>query len=159
MSEDIALLTEAFQGDEHAVRFILHLRDIANVWDDLVDRDCPVPNESINHAFMCALVSVPTNPFYLKHQASLQPVIQQAILSWVQSNTMCATPGISREIAHVQRYAVADIITFVLWLIGGLRLVEQYGPALRVRSQKDCFEDYDHEMDRQLAAPAAETEF
>jgi hypothetical protein len=134
---DREYLEHAFKGDEDAVRLILDLTKIADVWDNLIDQDKPASADDINEAFWKAMVDVPGNPVYRRYANDLMPVIKLGIVNWWASNEMQKTPGRAQEIAHVIRYSIADVATLLAMLIGGREWGAQCGPELRLRGQKD----------------------
>lgn len=145
---DAEFMEHAFKGDADAIRFVLDMVSIAGAWDDLIDRDKPVSGKDIDNVFWLALGGVPANPFYLKHQAELQPVMRMGILNWWLANEMQKTPGRSREIAHVLRYSIADVATCAAYLIGGHAWAREVGPELRLRGQKDDMANFMKECKR-----------
>ena len=134
---DREFMEYAYKGNQDAIALVLDLVRIAAVWDDLIDRDKPVAEKDIHQGFWVALSVLPGNPFYLKHIAELQPIMRMGILNWWLANAMQKTPGRAQEIAHVLRYSIADITTYIAYLIGGHAWAVQVGPELRLRSQKD----------------------
>lgn len=148
MSPDRQALLHAFKGDEHAVDLAFMLATVSHVYDDLVDRDKPVPDEQVHRAFWLALVEIPRNRFYQGHVMHLQPLIAQAIVSWRVANELQRSAD--REalnVANVLRYAAADVIVHMAYLIGGPDWAAEVGPALRMLCQKDTLEHFMAEME------------
>jgi hypothetical protein len=144
MSDEEYML-HAMKGDELAVAFCKQIAFIASIWDDLIDRDKEVPAEDVNRMMQSAML-LASNPFYRANIDSFQPVMQQSILNWHIANTLEKEPGRAREIAHVMRYAAADIVVYAAALKGGMTWAREVGPELRLRCQKDTFENFDREM-------------
>lgn len=143
---DKEFLVMAYLGNKDAVALAEAIIEIACVWDDLVDRDAPVSNEQINSMMWKALVSLPTNPFYAQHVATLMPLFQMSIMNWHMANQMEQTPGRSREIAHIARYAAGDVLIYMAAIIGGREHVDDIGPQFKMRLQQNEFAEYDAEM-------------
>lgn len=127
----------AYKGNQDAIALVLDLTRVADLWDNLIDLDTPIAEKDVHGGFWVALTGLPSNPFYLKHIAELQPIMRMGILNWWLANAMQKTPGRSQEIAHVLRYSIADICTYIAFLIGGHAWAVRVGPELRLRSQKD----------------------
>jgi hypothetical protein len=144
---DEQFLVFAMKGDMDAVRLVKAIVQVAGVWDDLIDKDKPVSDEDINTMMWNALVAIPTNPFYTKVGALLQPLFQVGILNWHLSNEMRKEPGRSREIAHVARYSAGDVALYMMALIGGVEWVRAHGAQMKLRMQREDFRRYDSEQE------------
>jgi hypothetical protein len=145
---DDEFLNRAFKGNVDAINLGRNIISIGCTWDDLIDHDVQVTQERINRMMWAALVLIPTNAFYRSYMGLLQPLMQTAIINWHLSNQMEVKPGLSREIAHVNRYGGADILLFIAALIGGEEWAIEVGAELKLRMQRDTWKDYDAEMDR-----------
>jgi hypothetical protein len=49
----------AFKGNQAAVDYVLMVAKVADVWDNLIDRDTPVSDEAINGAFWTLAIEIP----------------------------------------------------------------------------------------------------
>lgn len=134
----------AFKGNQAAVDYVLMVARVADVWDNLIDRDVPVSNEDINAAFWMLAVDLPRNAFYMEHRDSLLPVMATGILNWMASNALEVgnADGRAIEIAHVIRYSIADVALLAASLCGGMDWAAQVGPELRMRSQRSDLNEY-----------------
>lgn len=152
MSDTDALL-EAFRGDRNAVELAFALARIADVWDNLIDRDKPVGPADINQAFWIALVDIPRNPFYARHVQDLQPLIAQSIVNYQIANALqeAATNSEALNVANVLRYSVADVIVHMAFLCGGMSWAASVGPQLRMLCQKDTLKHFVEEMEAKRA--------
>ena len=151
---DSEALAEAFCGDKDAVALAFHLARVADVWDNLIDRDKPVTPEDINDAFWLALVEIPRNQFYLRHMGHLQPLIAHSIFNYQIANAYetGAVPGEEAGVlAHVLRYSVADVIVHMAYLAGGRDWALKVGPRLRMLAQKDTLANFLAEMEAKHA--------
>jgi hypothetical protein len=144
---DEEIITEAFKGNRAAVHLVFMLRDIANMWDDLVDRDKEVSAEDVNRVMWAALVAIPMNPFYRQHIDVLQPAIQSFILSWHMSNDLSHADYESRVISHVERYSICNVMNLVAMLIAGPDHARDWAPTLRRMGQRDTLAQYLHELE------------
>jgi hypothetical protein len=140
---DHDFLAKAFRGDADAVNLALTLSRVSHVWDDLIDKDKPVKDESINRAFYALLVELPSNPFYRKHMETLVPILAMSALNYEIANAFEKTGNREKlALAHVLRYSAADIATVIALIIGGPDWVRLIGPELRQRCQKDTLGNY-----------------
>jgi len=73
-------------GDVYAAKLCYDYFIIAQCWDDLIDKDNELSDIEIHDAFYTSLISIPTNPFYLKNSHKILPVLEVSIYKWFQSN-------------------------------------------------------------------------
>lgn len=140
---DREFMLHAFKGDQAAVDYVLLVARVADVWDNLIDRDVPVSEGDINDVFWMLAVELPRNRFYRANMDDLIPVTATGIVNWLTANKMekdCE--GLALEIAHVIRYSIADVAMLVAALCGGRKWAEEVGPELRLRSQRSDFNEY-----------------
>lgn len=141
---DAEFMLHAFRGNQAAVDYVLMVAQVADVWDNLIDGDTPVSDQSIHLAFWNLAVMIPRNPFYRAHMDDLIPVTATGILNWFVANKFEVNLADKRaiEIAHVIRYSIADVALLIAGLLGGPGWVEEVGPELRLRSQRSDFNEY-----------------
>lgn len=80
------MLTGWLKGNPEAIRFILAVHDVVELWDDLIDQDKEATPENINRVFYRALIEIPRNRFYQAHFDTLSPLIESAIFDWHTAN-------------------------------------------------------------------------
>lgn len=149
MSNDREFLLHAYQGNQAAVDLILHIVEVADVWDNLIDKDKELSDAQINRAFAIALLELPRNTFYQQHHVELLPVMTTGTLNWLISNEYEKQQDKeAHALAHVLRYGIADMALFIAYLIGGHDWAQQVAPEMRRRSQKDNLENYLSEIRR-----------
>jgi hypothetical protein len=107
-----------FKGNEDASLFINELFAVWHIWDDLIDKDKPLSDEAINKAFMSALINLPKNRFYQTHFLILNPIMENAFINWIGSNTLEQSKG-DLSIAFDLRNSYVNIITACANIIGG----------------------------------------
>lgn len=143
---DRDFLLHAFKGNQAAVDLVLLISRVADVWDNLVDRDVEVPARVINEAFWLALIELPGNAFYRAYMDDLRPVMAAGILNWMAANEIesgyAGTDHRALEIAHVIRYGIADVAIMAALLCGGRDWAAEVGPELRLRSQRSDLNEY-----------------
>jgi hypothetical protein len=148
---DREFMLYAFKGNQAAVDYVLMVARVADVWDNLIDKDVPVSNESINDAFWLLAVEIPRNAFYRAYLDEFLPVMTTGILNWMTATAIereSHAPSENHkdtralEIAHVIRYSIADVGLLAACLCGGQKWAAQVGPELRMRSQRSDFKEY-----------------
>ena len=143
---DIEFLTFAMRGDMDAVGLVMSVVKIADVWDNLIDKDKDVSDEDINQAFWLACVEIPRNPAFRRYQLDITSVFSMGIINWHVANKLQTGDDHAKQIAHVTRYSIADVSLYLATAIGGPEWVIEVGPELRLRSQKDKLENFLKEM-------------
>ena len=116
------LIHKAAQGNNAAVEFVVDSLLIAHTWDDLIDKDRAVLPGEINGAFYLALVKIPLNPFYQKHQERLALFVQRCIADWLIATKWEQNGTITQqqaEIAYITRSSYTQVITEVALICGG----------------------------------------
>jgi hypothetical protein len=140
---DSEFMLHAFKGNQAAVDYMLMVARVADVWDNLIDRDVPVSDEAINEAFWLLSVEIPGNAFFRNHVDDLRPVLATGILNWMAANKMeKSVEPRAIEIAHVIRYSIADVALLAALLCGGREWAAEVGPELRLRSQRSDLYEY-----------------
>lgn len=134
-----------FKGEEFAVQLCLDLFTIAQIWDDLIDKDKDVSDQDINRAFRIALVVIPSNPFYREYGAHLRPLILNAILRWQDANVLEHGSLADQHQAFIHRAAIYDIFNLCAYLIGGADWAKEVGPQMR-QLYGEKLEDFIKEM-------------
>lgn len=136
------LLNDWLLGDVHAVQFCEALFKISQIWDDLIDERDKASNDDINQAFWLALAVIPTNPFYLRNGDHLQPLIQKAILDWMDANQLEQLDDHEKNIAFVLRDTVSTIVLDCARLIGGYEWARSISMQVRKAIYDETLSDY-----------------
>jgi hypothetical protein len=141
---DREFMLYAFKGDAAAVDYVLMVARVADVWDNLIDKDVAVKDSDINDAFWILSVEIPGNAFYRRHMDDLLPVIKTGITNWMIANEIEKSPksNLAIEISHVIRYSIADVVVMAALLSGGREWAATVGPELRLRSQRSDMAEY-----------------
>lgn len=120
------------RGNASAVEFFLTIRDVLHFWDDLIDRDQPITPDDIHRSLFAALVTLPSNAFYRQHQASLMPVLINAIGNWRAANVFESRDDRRElELAFVIRSDYANLLVQAAYLIGGVDWMVEVTPLIR----------------------------
>jgi hypothetical protein len=132
---------EWFGGNQDALNLYRMFRDLAHVWDDLVDKDNPVTEAEINNAFLICLVYMPANPFYQRIQAAVMPMWITVVSAYQAANSFERNKdehGV--EIAHTLRYAAGNIIAYAVHVCVGPEKAAEVMPEVW---KSIVFERYD----------------
>lgn len=132
-----------FQGNQDACRLMLDLFEASQLADDLVDLDQIGLDRAAaaSRLLHVCLIGIPGNPFFMKFQGWLSPVISAAVLGW-QASTRWETTTDESKLAFA--FAYRDLLEVVLvqiaHLIGG-----QAHAALVQREAFDYFRFVHHD--------------
>lgn len=112
---------ELFAGNTDAADLFDRLVFVAHAWDDLIDRDKPVDNATINSMVINMLLHLPGNAFYRKYEGEMRAMFSVGVTGYLAANLMEKTGDAHKvEIAHYMRYAVVSVVTFMLMAIHGI---------------------------------------
>jgi hypothetical protein len=134
---------EWFGGDRDALAMFQMIVDLAQAWDDLVDRDKDVDEPTINNAFLIALVYLPMNPFYQRIQYAIAPMWITVVSAFEAANKFEREKDLhGLEIAHTLRYTGAQIIAYAIHVCVGQEKAREYIPVMWKRIADERFEEY-----------------
>ena len=136
-------LAELLCGNADAIRCVQTIARCSHTYDDLIDRDKPVADDSIHDLIWSLLVALPVNPFFRAHQDVIRPVLITGILNWKAATDM-ERGGCTEElrIAHALRYAVADILLICMEIVGGHEHAMRHARRARLMAQADTWAHY-----------------
>ena len=117
-------------GDESAIAFMQTLSEVSQIWDDLIDRDKDVSNDSINQAFIALISTLPRNRFYIDNFSEIQPLVESAILDWLTANKF-ENEGSDLNVSFVLRDSLANVLIGVAKIIGGMSQAISVSPLIR----------------------------
>ena len=112
-------LLEWFGGNQSAVDFLVALSSIAELWDDLVDKDKQPSRKEIDAVFWNALVTLPTNEFFNANKAFLMPLVIQSINAWQDSVELENGNTNDRAYALTLRIISLQIAPMIVLLLRG----------------------------------------
>ena len=118
-----AKLLEWFDGDASAVEFVVALSSLAELWDDLIDKD--KEPQDINQVFWNAMVVLPCNEFFNAHKAFLMPLIVQSINAFHDSVELEKGDTDDRAYALTLRNLALQIVPMVVFLKKGFAASRQ----------------------------------
>lgn len=122
---------EFFDGNADLLDLYFLLVALANIWDDLVDRDHPVGEADINRAFEIALCDLPMNPLYAALQHRIVPMWQVFIANYSTANKFEREQDEhGLEIGHMLRHEAGSIMVFAMIAVLGRKRTEELMPVL-----------------------------
>jgi len=126
-----------------AVRWLLDLWHVIQVWDDVADGD-PIKREDLDRAIF--LTVAPFNPFYEDNKRTLFPVLANMVLKWKASDTI-EREGLKSHLhkAYMLRAGYYDVVLQVLAIVKGedVAMAEAHKVALLYG---ETFEEYAKEF-------------
>lgn len=138
-------LREWLLGNEDAVRVCVQTSHIAEVWDDLKDKDREPTDREVAHAFESMMIRLQTNPFYLQNHAMLTSVIVLAINAWHDSEELRAGDVERRMQAFFLRNLGIEIAMMCAFLVGGYDHLRKVSLEMREFFRHERFSDWDNE--------------
>ena len=100
-----------------AVNWLLEMWNLIQVFDDVADGD-DIKRPDLDRAIYGAIVSLPTNPFYQKHQAALSPVLSLMVLKWLASD-VAERKGLADARSYMWRAEYYGVVLTVATLVHG----------------------------------------
>ena len=134
---------EWFGGNQDALNMYQALESLSHIWDDLIDRDKPVPAAGINQAFLTCLVYLPANPFYRAIQEQIMPMWLVVVSGYEAANKFEKDKdahGI--EIAHGLRYAAGNIVAYAIHVCVGAEKARELIPDMWKSVFFERFDEY-----------------
>jgi hypothetical protein len=129
-AERDALLVEVIK-DPEAIQFLKIVGTVAEIWDDLIDRDKPVSNTAINRAFWLAIVGMQTNGFYKQHGDMLLPVMAAGMNAFMDSAEMEKGDAQDKAMAYALRDAYLEIVSITIGLAQGFEAMREHSARVR----------------------------
>lgn len=106
-------------GDANAVAFIIQFSDTCELFDDLIDKDKPIPDDHVVRVLFVVLTEMPLNPFFEAYKYQLIPVITTGINAWLDANVLEKGSENDRVFSYVLRDWYAELISYVIYLTRG----------------------------------------
>lgn len=133
-------------GDEAAVQCLVMLSNIAETWDDVVDKE-EVDASEVNTAFVQALVLLQGNPFYCKHQYMLMGVVVASINAWLDSIQLekGATEA-ERMAAFYLRNFAQELLPLSAFLLGGWEHMRAVSAEARKFFTHETYAQWEHRL-------------
>ena len=127
-----AVLPDLMLGDDGAVRFLLSIYEIAQIWDDCVDQDRKLEGTEVDDVFLGLFFFLRKNPFYMAFENDLNPLIMNAYLEWHDSRELEKTGNLDDlHKAFMLRAGMLSLIPYCAFLVGGVQHARRIGPQAR----------------------------
>lgn len=131
-SKERSFLRRVLREDVSAILFCEALFRISQTLDDLIDRDKPVTDQAIYHAFFLALIELPGNPFYRDNDVVLRAIMASALQDWKDSVDLeRAGDEHGKTLAYVLRDQLTSVAVQVAGLVGGYVWMQQVSVEIR----------------------------
>ena len=137
----------AWTNDPYAVQFIVQFSDACELFDDMIDKDKPIPDDHVVRVLFVLLTEMPLNPFFDRHKTSLIPVIVTGINAWLDANQLEKGSDNDRVFSYVLRDWYAELIAFVVYLTRGREYLR--GASMDIRrffTHHETLEQYRGEL-------------
>jgi hypothetical protein len=137
----------ALKGDYEAIEYCNMYFRVCQTWDDLIDKDVPITETQIHHAFITAMIELPSNKFFQRHCASLVPIMYNGIMDWQASVAMERTNDVRQKlVAYTLRDTFNNLILHCAYILGGKEWVDHINYAYRVNIYGEPVEHYLEEL-------------
>ncbi len=108
------------RGESAAIVFCLDMIKAIHLWDDLIDKDSKIEDKDINDVFTFLMVDMPLNPFYVRYQRDIAPMMNTIILKWHTANVFEKEKEVNDvEKAYMLRAELYQLFVLCATLIGG----------------------------------------
>jgi len=135
-------------GDEHAYSLFMQISEAGEFWDDLLDKDRPIPDSRVNSVMFSLLVALPSNPFFIAHRANILPVLATLTNSWAHLvPKLEANELVSKKTVYAVRRCVTnniDLLLYIIFLSRGMNYVAEISNEVAdfVISKEELFTEY-----------------
>lgn len=152
---NFAFFERLFGGRTPGVTFVILIFQVLHIYDDLIDQDRPPSVEDIHKCFWIALLELPLDPFFRKHEAILRPLLMNSIINWRVANNLENSPVQNPRhlgVAWILRAAYLDLLSMALALERGVEYSIEAGQLLRDWAHAETFESYLTNLQNEKAA-------
>lgn len=145
--DEHAFLAQVLREDVCAIDMCKQLFQVSQVIDDLVDCDRPVSEAEIIKSFWVALIEIPANPFYRKHELYLRPIMATALQDWTDSVALERSGDAhGKHLAFVLRDQLTALVVQCAYLVGGHDWMQSVSIKIRRHFHEDSLVDYINDL-------------
>lgn len=142
-----SFLMHVLRGNSDAVEMCEQIFHISQVLDDLVDQDKPVTSAQVIKTFWVALIELPANPFYRRHELIIRPLMAGALQDWTDSVTLEREPDShSKHLAFVLRDQLTSLVIQCANLVGGYDWMQEVSVEIRKYFHDEILIDYINDL-------------
>lgn len=165
MDELKKLSLEAACGNQAAADFLMAACQAMHLWDDLIDKDKAVADNTVHRVFTDLLVNLPMNPFFRQYNVQLCTAMMIAIQNWHVANaaeradpehTCGGEPTVTLDVAFVLRSSYVDWVTITATLCGGVEHGRHMAVKVRQLAHREGFQNYLANLEREKIVRAME---
>lgn len=130
-------------GDRAATEFLSGLFAVIHLWDDLIDRDKPVSEETINRTFFWLVAEMPRNEFFIAFGERLSWSMQICATQWLACNRMERSGNddlVAR--AYGLRDSAIEIVVQVACFLGGYDHAMKVSEEIYALSTSETLDEY-----------------
>lgn len=136
-------LLELMGGNQDAASMVEMVADWSHTYDDLIDKDKPVPEERVHGAMWTLLAGLEGNPFFSKNRSTFTALLIAGVLNWRAANQMQSSGCVEQlRLAHVLRYAIADVAMVAMVFAVGYEHAAKNAAKCRLLAQHDTWLNY-----------------
>jgi hypothetical protein len=140
-------LMHVLRGNADAVNMCEQIFHVSQVLDDLVDQDKPVTSPTIIKSYWIALIELPLNPFYRRHELTIRPLMAGALQDWTDSATLEREPDShSKHLAFVLRDQLTSLVIQCANLVGGYDWMQKVSVEIRKYFHDEILIDYINDL-------------
>ncbi|WP_299202586.1 hypothetical protein [uncultured Amphritea sp.] len=141
-------LSQVLQGHSDAINMCCLLFKISQVLDDLIDKDRPVHDIDVVRSYWDALIYLPENSFYRRHEMSIRPLMAAALQDWMDATRLEKGHGHhGKHLAFVLRDQLTSIVIHCAGIIGGFDYMQGVSKDIRLHFHEDSLSDYMRELE------------
>lgn len=136
-------ILEWFHGNQAAVDCFVMISQIAETWDDLVDKG--EANEGdVERSYMNALIGLECNKFYTENRPMILPIMIIMMNGWLDSNEMVHTASKENHVkAYVLRNLGLELLPLFAFLTGGYDHMRKVSLEMREFFTHDDFDEWE----------------
>ncbi|MAY42270.1 hypothetical protein [Neptuniibacter sp. UBA847] len=125
-------LMQVLRGNADAVEMCEQIFQVSQVIDDLVDQDKPITSAEVIKTFWVALIELPANPFYRRHELVIRPLMAGALQDWTDSVSLEREGDVhGKHLAFVLRDQLTSLVIQCAYLVGGYKWMQEIGVPVR----------------------------
>ena len=138
-------LAFACKGDASAMQFLELITTVLHFWDDLVDQDHVLSQDTINAVMWKVLVDLPRNKFYANNFFGLNTLLINSIGNWKLATKVEQSGDATQDelaMAFIIRSSYCDLVVHTALLCGGQQHADACAEHVRRVFHSEGLEGY-----------------